>query len=301
MLILCAATLAISVSVTSAEIKQSDNILLRDGELVITKEDMIRYIESVVPPSERAGVLRNQDRMLTLLQNLFVTRALAARAGEFGVTLDADQLAWEQDFKRDTDLAIAIQQEAVKRSQSNVNWEALARELYIAEGERYMTEPQVDAAHILISTQSRKDSEALKLAESVKEKVLATDDFHALAREYSDDKTAASNGGELGTFKRGAMVKPFSDAVFDMTRPGEISGPVKTQFGYHIIKLNKIVASHKQSFDEVKAQAIKTVKARMEGQVRDTLLSETRSKPNIYVNKELFKEIKDEYVSQNKK
>ena len=90
----------------------------------------------------------------------------------------------------------------------------------------------------------------------IKEKLNNGEDFAALAKEYSTDTANAANGGELGTFSKGQMVKEFEDSVFAL-KEGEISDPVKTQFGYHIIKLDD-KHEHKASFDEMKEQVKST-------------------------------------------
>ncbi len=77
--------------------------------------------------------------------------------------------------------------------------------------------------------------------------------FGDLAREYSKDPGSAQQGGDLGSFARGTMVKAFEDAAF-AAKPGEIVGPVQTEFGWHIIKVNGIKEAHAQPFDEVKGQ-----------------------------------------------
>lgn len=76
--------------------------------------------------------------------------------------------------------------------------------------------------------------------------------FAELAKKYSQDPGSAEKGGDLGTFGRGAMVKPFEEAVFSM-KTGGVSGLVQSDFGYHIIKLNEI-AGQSQGFDTMKAQ-----------------------------------------------
>lgn len=91
-----------------------------------------------------------------------------------------------------------------------------------------------DASHILVEDE--------KTAKEIKEKLDSGQDFAELAKEYSKDSANAENGGNLGTFSKGQMVKEFEDAVFKL-KEGEISEPVKTQFGYHIIKLNKVADS----------------------------------------------------------
>lgn len=83
------------------------------------------------------------------------------------------------------------------------------------------------------------DGEVLTRAVDCLNKARSGEDFTMLARRYSQEPGAGRTGGDLGFFTRGQMVKPFSEVVFSM-KPGEIRGPVKTRFGYHIIKLLEI-------------------------------------------------------------
>ena len=77
-------------------------------------------------------------------------------------------------------------------------------------------------------------------------------DFAKLAKENSQDPGSAEKGGDLGFFPRGAMVKAFEDAAFALTKEGEISGVVQSDFGFHIIKLTGVKAEKVRPFDAVK-------------------------------------------------
>ena len=103
--------------------------------------------------------------------------------------------------------------------------EAKLNELYAS------TPIQVSASHILVNDDLT--------ANLVKEKLNAGEDFAELAKEYSQDPGSASNGGSLGYFARGVMVKEFEDVAFSLA-VGEVSGPIQSQFGYHIIKVDDI-------------------------------------------------------------
>ena len=107
------------------------------------------------------------------------------------------------------------------------------------------------ARHILIS--GKDDAAALKEAQDVLAQAKAGKDFGELAKQYSKDPGSAQNGGDLGWADKSTFVPAFADALFSM-QPGEIRGPVKTQFGYHIIRLEEIEASKGKSFDEARTQ-----------------------------------------------
>ena len=106
------------------------------------------------------------------------------------------------------------------------------------------------ARHILIT--GKDDAAALAQAQQVLAQAKAGKDFGELAKQYSQDPGSAHNGGDLGWSERSAFVAPFADALFGMA-VGEIKGPVKTQFGYHIIRLDEVQAGKSKSFEEARS------------------------------------------------
>jgi peptidyl-prolyl cis-trans isomerase D len=101
----------------------------------------------------------------------------------------------------------------------------------------YTTPEQIRASHILLKTEGKNDAEVkAKAADVLKQARAAGSDFAALAKKYSEDDSNAKQGGDLDYFSRGRMVPEFETAAFGLA-PGEISDLVKTQFGYHIIKV----------------------------------------------------------------
>src|SRR5439155_3361214 len=109
--------------------------------------------------------------------------------------------------------------------------------------EQYSTPEQVRASHILLKTDGNdaagkpQAEDAVKAkAEDILKQAKAGADFAELAKKYSEDEQSAKNGGDLDYFGKGRMVPEFDKVVFEM-KPGEISPLVKTQYGFHIIKL----------------------------------------------------------------
>ncbi|MCC7009286.1 MAG: peptidyl-prolyl cis-trans isomerase [Acidobacteria bacterium] len=130
----------------------------------------------------------------------------------------------------------------------------------------YSTPEQVRASHILFKTDGKDEAAVRKTAEGVLAKAKAGADFAALAKQYSEDEGSKASGGDLQFFSRGAMVKEFEDAAWAL-KDGEISGLVKSPFGFHIIKGMGKKAATTKTLDEVRSQiedGIKFEKARAE-------------------------------------
>jgi len=147
---------------------------------------------------------------------------------------------------------------------------------YKTNSDKYQNQQQREASHILIAA-----SKNAAPAEKAKAKAKAEDllsqirknpkQFEELAIKYSQDPESAKKGGELGAFSRGMMVKPFDDAVFSM-KVNEISNIVESDFGYHIIKLTKIIGEG-GGFDAMKPQ-IKAELIYQKGQEKFAALAE---------------------------
>ena len=125
-------------------------------------------------------------------------------------------------------------------------------EYYETESDKYVEPKMVKARHILLKSENKeKDAEVLKQAEALAEQITKGGDFEKLAKKNSDDKATSEKGGDLGYFKKGDMSKPFEEAAFAM-KPGDISKPVKSPLGWHIIKVEDVKESRIKPLDEVK-------------------------------------------------
>jgi peptidyl-prolyl cis-trans isomerase C len=126
---------------------------------------------------------------------------------------------------------------------------------YDTHKDEFKTPEMIKARHILVKVESSASEEDKKKAKEKVEMYLKRikdgEDFAKLASEVSDDPGSKTKGGDLGFFPKGRMVKPFEDAAFSL-KPGEISGIVETQFGFHIIKVEEKKDSAVESFDSVK-------------------------------------------------
>jgi peptidyl-prolyl cis-trans isomerase D len=157
--------------------------------------------------------------------------------------------------------------------------------------EQYSTPEQVRASHILLKTEGKDDAAVKAKAEDLLKKAKGGADFAELAKANSEDESNAKNGGDLDYFGRGRMVPEFDAAAFNM-ETGQISDPVKTQFGYHIIKLTDKKPGTTRPLEEVKQQLTDQIQSeraqqqaadmaqRLEGEIKKPADLDTVGKAN---------------------
>ena len=126
--------------------------------------------------------------------------------------------------------------------------------------DRRAVRPEIGARHILIRTDSTTTpDQARAVIEGLRARVLAGESFQDLAREYSQDPGSGARGGDLGTFGRGRMVPPFEAAAFALENVGDVSEPVESRFGVHLIQLTSLGErpSFEQAFPALRQQALR--------------------------------------------
>lgn len=221
-----------------------------------------------VPDSEVEAEYKQRNEKVKL--EMAVLQADAFRAGitptdaEISAHFAANQESYREPEKRRVRY-ISIDAEALRTGMTATAAEVEAR--YRDNMAMFSTPEQVRASHILFKTDGKDEATVRKAAEAVLAKVGAGEDFAALAKQYSEDSSAA-NGGDLDFFAREAMVKEFSDAAFGQD-VGEVSGLVKSQFGFHIIKTTDRRPASTRTLADVRAQLedqIKLEKAQVEAQ-----------------------------------
>jgi peptidyl-prolyl cis-trans isomerase D len=146
---------------------------------------------------------------------------------------------------------VTIDQEGL-RQRATVTGQQIER-AYNDNIQQYSQPEQVRASHILLKTDGKDDAAVKKQAEELLAKVKAGADFGELAKKNSQDESSAVKNGDLDFFPKGQMVGEFDKAAFSM-KVGEVSDLVKTQFGYHIIKVTDKRAASTKTLDEVRSQ-----------------------------------------------
>lgn len=265
----------------------ADAVLVESETTKVTEAD-IAGDALRIPVEARKANLSKPENVLQLANNLVIRRELAAKAEAAGVAKDpgveaALRIAREKVL---SDALFARIDAASKPKQEVV--ERLALATYKSNPERFQTGAQTSARHILIKSDT---PEAKAKAEAILAQLKAGADFATLAREMSEDPGTKANGGELGFFGKGTMVAPFEAALDKLQKPGELSGLVETQFGYHIIKLEARRPAGPRPYDEVKAALEREIAVKI---LNDARLAEVQKiQDHIKINKDAISAFAD--------
>ena len=266
-----------------------DDILVENSLAKLTRGDYEADLQRV-PQEQRAPFASDPKRLTAMLNNLLITKTLAAEARQAGVDRDpqvARLLALETDRALAQAQVRRIEEAAgaefdAKRSEILLR----AREIYLLEKDKYRVPEEVQASHILFNTQKNGPDAALALANETRAKLVAGANFATLAEEISDDPAAKANRGELGWFGSGKMDPDFTKAAFELKTAGDISEPVKSRFGYHLILLEGRRPARQLSFDEVKDQIIAELRTRYISDKREAKLASIREDPKMKVDQQ---------------
>ena len=273
------AALAVMVCFTAPALSV-EQVLIESKQIRITSLDFEASLMRI-PQEHRAEVLASKARIAKLLENLLINKTLAAQARSAGI--DREPVMSKQ-IEMTADKLLA--QEQINRITKEVklpNFEARARELYQVDIKRYTVPTKVHVSHILVDTKNRTPEEALQRIKQVREQATGGKKFEDLVLEYSDDPSAKGNKGDLGFFEEGKMVKPFSDAAFAISSPGDISEPVKTVFGYHIIQLHEKTPKLVRSFEDVKEKIIEGEREKFLNEYRQKLVGGMLTDPSLEI------------------
>ncbi|MDZ4843230.1 MAG: peptidylprolyl isomerase [Hyphomicrobium aestuarii] len=266
--------MGLAVAVSSPAVHADDKVMATvDGRNIAESELKLAEFEiggdlGNLPPETRRRVLVEY-----LIENQLFADAAERDKLSSGKAYE-DRLAyWRRRAMRDTYFDKVVKGEV---------GEGVAKTFYEDQVKGMKPEEEVQARHILVDTEEK--------AKEIADKVAKGGDFAALAKENSKDPGSKDDGGMLGFFGRGQMVPQFEEAVFKLKK-GEVSPPVKSQFGFHVIKLEDRREKKLPTFDEVKDRILNSMIQRRAQEVANGL----RTKATIvYVDPEIKKMVEEQ-------
>lgn len=257
-----------------------DKVVITVGELKITAAMFNQIIDTLPQQVQAAARGANRKQYAETLVKIFAL----AQEGKRRKLDEAPGYKIQTMFQASNMLAGKVFEQINNETSST---EEGLRKFY----EEHKTEfEQVKARHILIRMKGSPvpirtggkeltEEEALAKVQEIRKKLVAGEDFGELAGKESDDTSSGSNGGELGAFRRNSMVPEFEEVAFKLN-PGELSEPLKTQFGYHLIKVDSRV----NSFEDAKTE----VERRMKPEMAQKAVADLEKKSNAVYDPEFF-------------
>jgi len=278
----------------AADVQLKDNtVLVKRGPAVITYRDFKAELNRL-PEGVRKTVADDPERLSTLLNNLVKERLVAEQARKSRLDRDPDVQA-ALGLAADRVLAQA-QMAKVVREGKGADYESMAREYYLAHPDEFKEPERIDVSHILIDTDDRTDEQARERAEEVLHKLKSGEaSFEELVEQYSDEPSAKDNHGHFKGVKRGKFVKPFENAAFALDKPGDITGPVKTRFGYHLIRLDGRTPPGEQSFEKAKPALVKRMREKQEDRIRGQYIDRLIDANPLEADEATIRALRDQY------
>ncbi len=283
LLVLSLTTVAVSIAKDNGQ----DKILAQVGKYKLTLKEFNDQIRSL-PPQLQMAVQRNPELKKQLLDRWVQLNLMAMEARKQKLQ-DKPEVKKRIEEMTNALLAQEFMMENVSDKAKVTDKEV--KEYYDKHKSEFMQPEQVRARHILVKVPAnatkKQWEEAKKKALEIRAKLVKGESFAKLAQKYSDDPGSKARGGDLGYFRKGQMVPEFEKAAFALKK-GEISQPVKTTFGYHIIKLEDKKPAKQRSFNEVKQEIRQKLLRKKQMELRNKIVDKLRKKYPVTVHEELL-------------
>ena len=275
--LLCASAVVLTLPATAQDaaskvVAKVNGIAITEADLKLAEDEIGRDLGNLPDGTKRRVLVE-----FLIENNLFAKAAEAAKLSE-GAEFDDRMKYWRNRALRDSYFE--------KEINTSVS-EAAAKTYYDDQVKALKPKEEVQARHILVETE--------ELAKDLKKKIDDGADFTALAKEHSKDPGTKDDGGMLGYFSAGQMVPDFEQAAFALKK-GEVSAPVKSQFGWHLIKLEDRRQKPPPSFEDVKDRILSS----MIHQRAQAVAAKLREDAKIeYIDEAIKKEVEEQEQQQN--
>ncbi|MEW6215568.1 MAG: peptidylprolyl isomerase [Nitrospirota bacterium] len=265
--------LTISLIFACAKMKEEKGpYLAKVGNVKITQADFEREIKSL--PDFAQKMFEGSSGKEKFLEELIKKEVLYQEALKKGLDKDAEFLGKVKDFKKISLIGLLLEKEIESKAKVT---DQDVKNYYEEHKEEFTPVSQIRASHILLKTEEE--------AKRVLERLRKGEDFAQIAKKTSIDTGSAKKGGDLGFISRGQMVREFEVEALKL-KLGEISELVKTQFGYHIIKVTDKKIGKAIEFERAKDLISRHLSAKKQKEVFDSYIEELKKSYKVEINKE---------------
>jgi len=257
--------------------KSGGPVIAKVDKADITKDDFLKEV-SRIPEWARAQFQGDEGKD-KFLDELIKRELIYQHAMKMKLDKDPEYMDKVKEFEKMTLVSLVLKKEVEEKA---VVDDSEVKAFYDQNADKFTIGTELRASHILVDTE--------KEAQDIHAKIKKGESFSDLAKKFSKDRGSADKGGDVGYFTRGKMVPEFENAAAGL-KPGEVSEPVKTRFGYHIIKLTDIKKGTQASFE----QSAESIHRQLLGEKRknlfDTYVEKLKGELKVDKNEENLKAV----------
>lgn len=250
------ATLLLSLWPASFVLHAEEVVFYSGSDFSVTEEDLRRYLQ-IQKSQAGTGEWGSPARVQQALSELYVLKSLARQADERGLLSDEDA-AWIAYYQVALEKVKRLIATEVEHNLSQVDWAAEARAYYLAHGPEFVQRETVTVRALLLKTESRSLLEALQMATELVPADATVEQFMEIVIAHSEDPSGGD--GLLEHVRKGQTVPEFEAAAFALVEAGDISQPVVSRFGVHVIQLLERAPESSLPFDKVETRIITALK-----------------------------------------
>ncbi len=259
--------------------KDNGKVLVNIDNDTITLEEFNKELDKI--PMNMKMLVATQSGKKTYLDRLIMKKLLLREAAKGKIEGEAEFQNRLADIKEQLLIESLLKKKIAADSQLT---DDDMKKYYDTNKEKFKKEKEINTRHILLKTEEE--------AKQIMEKLQKGEDFIELSKKYSIDPNAKASGGEIGFHPKGTLLPEYEAAAFKLTKVGQVAGPVKSQFGYHIIRLEGAKPPAYVSFNEVKDFIRQQLVQDKQKELLEKYIEDLKKAAKITVNEELLKEEK---------
>ena len=252
--------------------KSTGPALVKVGKSEITQDNFLKEISRI--PEWAREQFTGKEGKEKLLDEIIKRELVYQDAKRMKLDKDPEYLEKVKEFEKMTLISLILKKEVEDKAKVD---DAEVKEFFDKNADKFTIGTKIRASHILVETEDQ--------AKKIRERIRKGESFEKLAETFSKDKGSASKGGDIGYFGSGQMVPEFERAVMGL-KTNEISEPVKTRFGYHIIKLVDVAKGETASFEQSKEPIRKQLLAEKQKGLIDSYIGNLMKKTDIKKNED---------------
>lgn len=259
--------------------KEQGKTLATVNDEVITMEQFSTELDKI--PTNMKMLVVSQSGKRNFLDRLVVKKLLLREAKKEDIEKNKEF----QDRLADIKDQLIIESLLKKKVQLNLNLtDGDLKKYYDSNREQFKRDQEIETSQIVLKTEQE--------AKEIQGKLIKGESFEELARTYSVDPSAKATGGKIGYHPKGTLIPEYEQAAFKLTKVGQLSPIVKTQLGYHIIRLEGTKPPSYVPFEEVKEFIKQKMGQEKQAEVLEKYIAELKKTAKITVNEDLLKEEK---------